>query len=43
MISKVKKPPGRPRHRYTGNIKMDLKEVGINARNWINSAADSEY
>jgi len=23
-----KKPPGRPRYRWEGNIKMDLQEVG---------------
>jgi hypothetical protein len=23
-----KKPPGRPRHRWEGNIKMDLQEMG---------------
>ena len=26
-------PLGRPRHRWQDNIKMDLKEVGINTRN----------
>jgi len=26
-----KRPPGRPRHRWEDNIKMDLKEVGWGA------------
>jgi hypothetical protein len=28
-----KRPLGRPRHRWEDNIRMDLKEIGINARN----------
>jgi hypothetical protein len=30
-----KRPLGRPRHRWEDNIKMDLKEVGIDGANWI--------
>ena len=26
-----KRPLGRPRHRWEGNIRMDLEEIGINA------------
>ena len=26
---------GRPRHRWECNIRMDLKEIDINTRNWI--------
>ena len=26
---------GRPRCRWEGNIRMYLKEIGINTRNWI--------
>jgi hypothetical protein len=26
-----------------GYIKMDLKEIGINTRNWVDSAQDSNY
>ena len=29
-----------PRHRWEDNIKMDLKEIGINTRNWVDSAPD---
>jgi hypothetical protein len=30
-----KRPLGRPRHRWEDNIKMDLREIGINGVNWI--------
>ena len=26
---------GRPRHRWEGNIRIDLKEMGINTRNYV--------
>ena len=26
-----------------GNIRMDLKEIGINMRNWVDSAEDMDY
>jgi hypothetical protein len=29
------RPPGRPRHWWEDNIKMDLRETGINGANWI--------
>ena len=35
-------PLGRPRRRWEGNIRMDLKEIGI-ARNWVGSAQDRDY
>ena len=28
-------PLGRPRRRWEDNIRMDLKEIGINTRNWV--------
>ena len=28
-----KRPLGMPRHRWRDNIRMDLKEIGINTRN----------
>jgi hypothetical protein len=37
---KVKRPLERPRHRLEGNIKMDLKETGIDGANWIQLAQD---
>jgi hypothetical protein len=30
-----KRPLGRPRHRWEDNIKMDLREIGINGVKWI--------
>ena len=38
-----KRPLGRLRHRWEDNIRMDLKEIGINMRNWIDSAQDRDY
>jgi hypothetical protein len=35
-----KRPLGRPRHRWEDNIKMDLREIGINGVNWIWLAQD---
>ena len=33
---------GRPRHRWGGNIRRYIKEIGIITRNWINSAQDRD-
>ena len=38
-----KRPLGRPRSRWEDNIRMDLKEIGINAGNWVDSAQDRNY
>ena len=38
-----KRPSGRPRHRWEDNIIMDLKEIGINTRNWVQSAQNRDY
>jgi hypothetical protein len=35
-----KRPLGRPRRRWKDNIKMDLRERGINVANWIRLAQD---
>jgi hypothetical protein len=37
---KGKKPLGRPRHRWEDNIKLDLREIGIDGANWIRLAQD---
>ena len=29
-----KRPFGRPKRRWEDNIRMDLKEIGTNTRNW---------
>ena len=33
----AKRPSGKPR-RWKNNVRMDLKEIGINMRNFVNSA-----
>ena len=38
-----KKPLGRPGRRWEDNIRMDLKEIVINTRNWVDSAQDRNY
>ena len=37
-----KRPLGRPRHRWEGNIKMDLREVGCDPGDWIALAEDKD-
>ncbi|KAJ4435463.1 hypothetical protein ANN_18079 [Periplaneta americana] len=37
-----KRPSGRPRRRWEDNIKMDLREVGYDDRDWINLAQDRD-
>jgi hypothetical protein len=32
---KGKRPPGRPRRRWEDNIKMYLREIGIDGANWM--------
>ena len=31
---------GRPRRRWEDNIRMHLKEIDINTRNWVDSGQD---
>jgi hypothetical protein len=37
---KGKRPLGRSRRRWEGNIKLDLREIGIDGANWIRLAQD---
>ncbi|KAJ4433053.1 hypothetical protein ANN_15310 [Periplaneta americana] len=37
-----KRPLGRPRRRWEDNIKMDLREMGYDDRDWINLAKDRD-
>jgi hypothetical protein len=37
---KSKRPLGRPRHRWENNIKINLREIGINRANWTQLAQD---
>jgi len=35
-----KRPLGSPRRRWKDNIKLDLREIGIDGANWIRLAQD---
>jgi hypothetical protein len=37
---KGKRPPGRPKCRWEDNIKLDLREIGIDEANWIQLTQD---
>jgi hypothetical protein len=37
-----KRPLGRPRCRWVGDIKMDLRETGWDGRDWIELAQDRD-
>ena len=37
-----KRPLGWPRRKWEDNIRMELKEIGINTRNWVDSAHDRD-
>jgi len=39
---KVKRPLGRPRHRWEDNIKLDLQEAGSGGMDWIELAQDRD-
>ena len=34
---------GSPRLRWKDSMGMDMKEIGINRRNWFDSAKDRDY
>ena len=38
-----KRPLERPRRKWEDNIRIDLKEIGINTRNSDDSAQDRDY
>jgi hypothetical protein len=42
-MPKGKRPLGRPGRRWEDNIRMDLKLIGINTSNWVDSAQDRDY
>jgi hypothetical protein len=37
-----KRPQGRPRRRWVENIKMDLREIGWDSKDWIGLAQDRD-
>ena len=40
---KGKRSLGRPRRRWEADIRMDVKEISINTRIWVDSAQDRNY
>jgi hypothetical protein len=38
-----KRPLGRPRRRWEDNIRKNLKEMGVNTRNWVDFSQDRDY
>ena len=42
-IPKGRRLSGRPKRRWEDNIKIDLKEIDIKTRNWVDSAQDMDY
>ena len=38
-----KRPLGRRRRRWEDNIIMDLKEISINTRSWVDSTQGGDY
>jgi hypothetical protein len=40
--SEGKRPLGRPRCRWVDDIKMDLREIGWDGRDWLDLAQDRE-
>jgi hypothetical protein len=37
-----KRPLGRPRHRWVDNIEMDLREIGWDDVDWIDTAQNRD-
>jgi hypothetical protein len=44
LVAKLegKRPLGRPRRGWVGNIKMDLRDIGWDGVNWIDMAQDRD-
>ena len=43
LVETCWKETGKPRHRWEDNIRIDLKEIGVSRRNWVDSAQDRDY
>ena len=43
LIATGKMFSGRPRQRWEENIRIDLTEIGINTRSWVESAQDRDW
>jgi hypothetical protein len=40
---KGKRPLGRPRHRWEGGIRMDLREISLGGVDWIRMAQGRDW
>ena len=40
---KGRRPLGRSKRISNGNVRMDVKEIGVIAKNWADSAQDRDY
>ena len=38
-----KRPLGRPRRRWEHNIRMDVKEISVSVRNWVDLVQDIDF
>ena len=43
LLYTAKRPLGRPMRRWEDNIRMDVREMDINARNWVDWSQDRDY
>ena len=43
QLNLLERPLGSPSRLWENNIIMDLKEIEINAKNWVDSAKDRDY
>jgi hypothetical protein len=41
--SEGRRPLGRPRRRWVGNIKIDLSEIGWDGVDWVNLTQDRDH
>ena len=39
----VKRPLGKPRHRWEVSFRINVLEIGVNVRNWMDSFQDKGY
>ena len=37
-----KRPLRKPRHRWEGNIRIDIKNIFMNTKNWVDLAQDAD-
>jgi hypothetical protein len=42
LLSRGKRPLGRPRRMWVDNIRMDLREIGWDGMDWIDLAQDRD-